>query len=153
MCLVPSVRCRPGLTHAGNISLQLLRCTSDQGAGPTVGWGRPIYLFYRSLARRELITNICQGLLDRCVEKVLLLWNLSIYSVFHFYLGTWYLANDWFGWRSSGISLSAEIICSVWEQNIFFRYTPYMTCFFCCKNLYLAMVEASQRRQVAKSKN
>ena len=36
MCLVPSVRCRPGLTHAGNISLQLLQCLSDQGAGSSL---------------------------------------------------------------------------------------------------------------------
>ena len=50
MCLVHSTRCRPGLTHAGNITFQLLQCPSGQESGPTVGWGMPIYLFCRSFA-------------------------------------------------------------------------------------------------------
>ena len=48
------------------------------------------------------------------LQKALLLSNHSIYSVFHRYLGTWYLANDWFGWRSSVISCLAMIISSDW---------------------------------------
>ena len=84
MCLVHSTRCRPGLTLAGNIPLRLLWCTSLQGVGRTVGWGIYIYVFDGSLARRELITNICQGLFDRCVEysKRLYFCQLALFLVF-----------------------------------------------------------------------
>ena len=34
--LIHSTRCRPGLTHVGNIPLQLLRCISGQVTGPQV---------------------------------------------------------------------------------------------------------------------
>ena len=34
LCLIHSTRCRPGLTHAGKIPLQLLECISGQVAGP-----------------------------------------------------------------------------------------------------------------------
>ena len=36
LCLVHSTRCRPGLTHLGNIPLQLVRWISGQVAGPQV---------------------------------------------------------------------------------------------------------------------
>ena len=36
LCLVHSMRCRPGLTHVPNILLELLRCISCQLAGPQV---------------------------------------------------------------------------------------------------------------------
>ena len=32
--VIHSTRCRPGLTHVGNIPLQLLQCTSGQMVGP-----------------------------------------------------------------------------------------------------------------------
>ena len=77
-------------------------------------------------------------------QNSLLLSIRFIYIAFHRYLGTWYLANDWFGWRSSAISLSGVIICSQWEQNMLFRYIPYMTGSFCSKNLDQAVSEKSQ---------
>ena len=36
LCLVHLTRCRPGLTHVGNILLQLLRCISGKVADPQV---------------------------------------------------------------------------------------------------------------------
>ena len=36
--LIHSTRCRPGLTHVGNIPLQLLWCISGQEAGLQISW-------------------------------------------------------------------------------------------------------------------
>ena len=47
LCLVYSTRCRPGLTHVGNIPLQLLRCISGQVAGPQVS----LVMMVHSLSR------------------------------------------------------------------------------------------------------
>ena len=44
MSLAHSTRCRPGLTHAGNTPLQLLRCSSGQGAGPRVSSGMSLHV-------------------------------------------------------------------------------------------------------------
>ena len=45
MCLVHLRRCRPGRMHARNISLQLLRCTSGQGACPRASFDMSFHLF------------------------------------------------------------------------------------------------------------
>ena len=44
MSLAHLTRRRPGLTHAGNTPLQLLRCSSGQGAGPRVSSGMSLHV-------------------------------------------------------------------------------------------------------------
>ena len=43
LSLVYSARCWPDLTHVGNIPLQLLRCISDEVAGPQVSLVTIVY--------------------------------------------------------------------------------------------------------------
>ena len=83
MCLFRSTRCMPEITHARNIPWELLQCTSVQGAVPPADWVMPIYVFYQTLARRELIRNICQDLLDRSAEysKTLYFCQIALFMV------------------------------------------------------------------------
>ena len=67
-CVFHYTRCKPGLTHAENILLKLLRCISGQDADPRVGWGMSIYLFFRVLRVQDLLEVSSKTLLT-C------LWN------------------------------------------------------------------------------
>ena len=54
MCLVLSAGISPGLAYAGNILLQLLQCTSGQGAGPQVSSAMFIHVFSERLCIGEM---------------------------------------------------------------------------------------------------
>ena len=93
LCLVHSTRCRPGLTQT-DIPMQQLRCTSGQGAGSRIGWGKPLniyskcykYCLYRviwqagSLIREKYISKPC-WLVRKMKQMTSLIQNRSIYSV------------------------------------------------------------------------
>ena len=81
LCLVHSMRCRPGLKQT-DIPLQQLRCTSGQGAGPRFGWNKPIYLYSRCYENClcRVTSKPCWHV-RRIKQVTSLIQNRSIYSV------------------------------------------------------------------------
>ena len=100
MYLVHSTRCSQELTHAGNIPLQLLQCTSWQGQvlQSTGAWW--LIFFTKVLPVERSLEISIKAFWGMCAieEKVLLLWNHSIFSVSNRYLAMWYPGNDWLAW-------------------------------------------------------
>ena len=103
MCLVLSVGISPGLAYAGNILLQLLQCTSGQGAGPQVSSAMFIHVFSERLCIREMPGIAGEAWLT-CLRNGGKGLNLPIYGVFQLYLRSWRLANDWLVWQRWGSS-------------------------------------------------
>ena len=149
MYLVHSTRCSQELTHAGNIPLQLLQCTSCQGQvlQSTGAWW--LIFFTKVLPVERSLEISIKAFWGMCAieEKVLLLWNHSIFSVSNRYLAMWYPGNDWLAWLISEISLSAVVIRRGWRRKMFFRYTPYLNHSCCCRSIDLAMGETSESKR------